>query len=279
MTVGIVTDSTCDLPGSTAAEWGIEVVPLYVNVGTVSYLDGVDLTREQFYEQLPGYAPPPTTAAPGPATFSAAYERLANAGAEAVISIHISASLSNVVDAARLAASEFKTIPVTVIDSGQLTLGTGLAALAGARLARDGAPVEAIIAAMQSQTSRTHTFAALDTVEYLRHSGRLSRFQSSLATLLHIKPILKMHRGETDMERVRTRKNAFARLISLTSDLGQLEQLAMVHTNAADAAEELREQGSHLSPENSTVLSAQVTPVIGAHIGPGCVGFVCVTKA
>jgi len=140
LSIRIVTDSTCDLPEATTNEYGITVVPLYVNIGSRSYLDGVDLSREEFYERLPDYDPPPTTAAPGPERFRRIYEGLAANGATEILSIHISISLSAVVDSARSGAQQTKAVPVTVFDSRQLSLGTGFLVAAAAQAAAKAVP-------------------------------------------------------------------------------------------------------------------------------------------
>ena len=88
MTIRIVTDSTCDLPASVVSEYGITVIPLYINMGDQSYLDGVEITREEFYERLPNYNPPPTTSAPGTGTFFKVYEQLKDEGADQILSLH-----------------------------------------------------------------------------------------------------------------------------------------------------------------------------------------------
>jgi DegV family protein with EDD domain len=136
--------------------------------------------------------------------------------------------------------------------------------------------MDQIVTLLEDTASRTYCFAALDTVEYLRRSGRLTRFQSSLASVLRIKPLLKMNDGEFDMERVRTRKAALARVIELLRGLGPLEELTLVHTHAPEEAEVLGREVRDLVPEGALSLSAEVTPVIGTHIGPGAVGFVAI---
>ncbi len=276
MTIKIVTDSNNDLPREIVAERGITVVPLYINIGTDSYLDGVEMSRRAFYEGLRDFTAHPTTAVPGTDSFVRAYQELADGGATEILSIHISSSLSAIADVARLAAQEIDGTPVTVFDSGQLTLGTGLLVLSAAEAAAEGSSMGEIVTLLEDQASRTYCFAALDTLEFLRRSGRLSRFHSLLGSILRIKPLLKMHRGDFDMERVRTRKAALARVIELTSALGPLEELALVHTNAPAEAEALARMASHLIPGGKVPMSAEVTPVIGAHIGPGAVGFVAI---
>jgi DegV family protein with EDD domain len=276
LSIRIVTDSTCDLPEAIVAEYGIAVTPLYVNVGSQSYLDGVDLSREEFYERLPDYDPPPTTAAPGPERFRRIYEGLAADGATEILSIHISISLSAVVDSARLGAQETRAVPVTVFDSGQLSLGTGFLVVAAAKAAAEGRFMAEIVAFLKSLALRTHVFAALDTLEYLRRSGRMNGMVAGLGNLLQIKPLLKMHDGKPTVERVRTSSGAIKRLINLLSDLAPLEQVAILHSYAPDKGERLRQLVQHLLPAGE-VPSVNITPVIGSHIGPGAVGFACIT--
>jgi DegV family protein with EDD domain len=276
MSIKIVTDSTCDLPESVIAEYGITVIPLYINVGGQGYLDGVELSREEFYERLPDYDPPPTTASPAPEGFRQIYEGLAVEGATEILSIHISISLSGTVNTAQLGARETKAVPVTVFDSRQLSLGTGFLVVTAAKAAAEGRSMDEIIALLEEQISRTHVFAALDTLKFLRRSGRMSWAMAGLGSMLQIKPLLRMYEGKPTSERIRTRKRATERLISLLSDLAPLEQVALVHTHAPDRAEDLRQRVQHLLPEGE-IPSVDITPVIGAHIGPDSVGFACVS--
>jgi DegV family protein with EDD domain len=277
MSIRIVTDSTCDLPEEIIKEYGITVVPLYINIGDDGYLDGVDITRQEFYEGLADYDPLPTTATPGVDAFRGVYDQLAEEGATQVLSIHISISLSATVDVARAAARETVSVPVTVLDSQQLSLGTGFLVMTAAKAAAEGLPIDEIIFMLEEQTSRTYVIAALDTLEFLKRSGRMNAVVARLGSMLQIKPLLIMHAGEPTAERVRTRERAISRLIQFVSDLGPLEQLALVHTNAPQAAQDLYQQAIYLFPEHGEPLSVDVTPVLGANIGPGVVGFTCIT--
>jgi DegV family protein with EDD domain len=276
MPIRIVTDSTCDLPRSLLDEYGIISVPLYINVGENSYLDGKDLSREEFYRRLPDYESHPTTAVPSPAMFGQVYDDLKMEGAIEVLSIHISASLSAVADVARVAAREEESISVTVFDSRQLSMGMGFLVLAAARAATEGRTVEEIVSLLEEQISRTHVFAALDTLEFLRRSGRMNAVMAGLGSVLQIKPLLTMYDGRPGAERVRTRRRATRRLIALLEQCRPVEQVALVHTHAPERAEHILQQARHLLPEVE-VLSVDITPVIGAHIGPNAVGFACVT--
>ena len=276
MSIRIVTDSNCDLPQAMVDEYGITVVPMYINIGAESYLDGVTMSRQEFYEGLPHFDSHPMTSVPGPGTFIETFDKLAAEGATAILSIHIASSLSAMANSARLAAEQWDKLPVTVFDSGNLTLGTGLQAVAAAKAAAGGRSMAEIVAMLEDLASRTYCFAALDTVEFLRRSGRLTRFQWALASVLQIKPLLKMNDGEYEMERVRTRKAALARVVDLLGGLGPLEELALVHTHTPEGAEALGREARYLDLEGVLSLSAEVTPVIGTHIGPGAVGFVAI---
>lgn len=275
MTIRIVTDSTCDLPAALVAEHGITVAPLYINFGLESYLDGVDLSREDFYARLPDADPPPTTAMPGLQMFRSVYEKLMEEGATEILSVHIAGSLSGVADAARLAAGEVSAA-VTVFDSGTLSLGTGFLVLAAAEAAAQGRTMDEIVAAMNEQGQRTHVIAALDTLEFLRRSGRVNRLMAAFGSVLRIKPLLKMHDGVASAERVRTSRAATRRLIALLEEQLPLEQVALVHTHANEKAQDLRQNAQHLLPEGE-ILSVDITPIFGTHLGPGAVGFVYVS--
>ncbi|MBN1265134.1 MAG: DegV family protein [Anaerolineales bacterium] len=276
MTVKIVTDSTCDLPADVVQSLGIDVVPLYINIGEEGYLDGVDISRTEFYTNLPDYPVHPTTGTPGIGAFTRTYEKLAAAGADRILSIHISKSLSATVDVARKAAEVFRSVPVTVLDSLQLSLGTGFQVRRAAEMARAGAVLEEILADLADMARRSIVIARLSTLEFLRRSGRLTMFMTGLGSLLKLKPILTMVDGVPTSSRVRTTQRAEEQLIKELEKRAPFEQFALVHTNAAAEAEAFRQRIERFLPEGP-LFSMDITPVIGAHIGPGAVGFAAVS--
>jgi DegV family protein with EDD domain len=146
-----------------------------------------------------------------------------------------------------------------------------------ARAAAAGRSIAEIVHVLKEKTGRTHLFAALDTLEFLQRSGRMNWAVSKIGGLLRIKPLLTMHDGEPGVHQVRTSKRAMQRLLDMLEDLAPLEELALVHTHAPEKMRELRERAKHLFPEGKEPIEAEVTPVIGAHIGPGAAGFACVT--
>lgn len=277
MTIGIVTDSTCDLPPNTIEALGITVIPLFINIGDKGYLDGVNITRTEFYTNLPDYSSHPTTGTPGTDSFLQAFKALVARGCTEILSIHISESLSATVDVARTAAKEFKEALVTVRDGGQLSMGTGFQVEAAARMAAAGRSMTEILKALEDLMSRTFVAARLDTLEFLRRSGRMNRFMAGLGSLLQIKPILTMKNGHPASERVRTAERAEARLVQMLESFLPIERFALLHTNAAREADAFLKRVAHLLPAGQFD-SMDITPVIGAHIGPGAVGYAIVSK-
>lgn len=276
MSIRIVTDSTCDLPPEVLAEHSIGVVPLYINFGSESFRDGVDLTRAAFYARLPSSDPPPTTSAPGAEAFVEIYQRLIAEGASGIVSIHIGASLSNVSDIARMAAADITAVPVRVLDGGQITLGTGLLAVHAAQLAASGASLDEIVASVNELAARTHSFAALDTLEFLHRGGRVGAVTASIGTLLKVRPILKMHAGKIVTERARSSPGAVRRLVDLAQSLGPLESIALVHAASPGRLEALRLEAQSRLQGTPVRMVGEVAPAIGAHVGPGAVGLVCI---
>ena len=273
MTVRVVTDSTCDLPAETIARYGIHVVPLYINVGEKGYLDGIDISREEFYTKLPTFSEHPTTAVPSIERFRAAYNTLADEGASEVISIHISQALSAIMDVAALAADQTTAIKVAVLDSHQLSLGTGFLVETAAKMAAAGHSLVDIMTKLKAQILHTHVFAALDTLEYLKRSGRMNKYLAGFAGLLQIKPILTMFNGKPGTEKVRTRDRAMKRIVQMLAEVGKLERVALVHTHALpERLAELRASAAHLL-STEDIMTEDITPVIGAHLGPGAMGF------
>ncbi len=277
MNTRIVTDSTCDLPEEIVSQHAITVIPLHINVDDKSFLDGIDLSRAEFYTQLPNYKSSPKTATPSPDTFIQAYERLANEGAQSILSIHISETLSATVNSARIAAEQFARVPVTVLDSSQLSLGTGFLVERAAQMAQAGNKLEEIVSALQELMKRTYVFASLKTLEYLRRSGRMNFAIARFGEILQIKPLLHMNMGKATAHRTRTQKRATEKLLGWLAEYAPYEKLAIVHAGIQEEAEALYEQVRSFFPQD-VVSIVQITPALGAHLGVGALGFACISK-
>ena len=276
MNIRIVTDSTCDLPKDVVKKHKISVIPLHINQAEKNFLDGVDITREEFYARLPSFKPFPTTAAPSPEVFRQIYEQLVDEGAESIISIHISESLSATINSARMAAKQFTRIPVTVLDSTQLSLGLGFIVEKAAQLAELGHKVEEILDSLQELMKRTYVFASLKTLEYLRRSGRMHFAMARLGEILQIKPLLHMNQGKPTAHRTRTQFRATERLFEWLKEYAPYEKLAVVHAGVQAEAEAMRDRVKDYLP-NGEIPIVQITPVLGSHLGIGALGFACVS--
>jgi DegV family protein with EDD domain len=274
----VVTDSTADIPDDLADELEITVVHDYINFGAESLRDKLDISRAVFYNRLMTEPELPTTAAPGVGAFEAAY-RQAGAPEVQIVSLHPPADISALYNTAFLAAQAFPPGRVTVIDTGQLSMGTGWLAIAAARAALAGEPLARILELVMALKPRTRVVAALDTFEYLRRSGRVSWTKAMVGTLLRIKPMIEVRDGQIlPLDRVRTSKRMMARLIELTEGLGPLASLAILHTNWPEGAKELRRGLAHLRPTEEPI-TVDVTPVIGVHVGPNALGVATVVAS
>ncbi len=277
MNIYIVTDSTSDIPEDRLAEFPIIVVPLYVTVNGHSYQDKIDLTREEFYRMLPTSDPHPTTATPSPNQFIEAYEKAVEQGAEAIFSIHISETLSATVDSARTAAKQFTRVPVYAVDSGNLSMAEGLIVMKAAQAAKEGKSVEEIQAVIDSVIPRTHAYAKLDTIDYLKRGGRMSSIQHSVVSILGIKPILKMNNHVSKMEIARTKSKAFERVLSTAlENFPYAEMYGITHANVAGQVDELVRRLREIMPGMPEPMITEVTPTLGTHVGPGalCVNWI-----
>lgn len=271
--IKIVTDSTADIPPEFA---DVTVVPCFIEFGASSYLDGVNITREQFYARLTQGNVTPKTAAPGAGMFEEVYRRVAGARDE-VLSIHVAATLSSIINSARLGAQSVAPDRITVYDSETVTMGMGWMCIAAARAARQGLSRERIIKLLDEIKTRVHVFAAPDTLEFLRRSGRVGWASAMVGQVLNIKPIVGVYRGVVKLlDRVRTRARSIQRLKELARSLGPLESLAVLHTTAYEAALELARDLAHLAPPPIPVI--EVTPVIGSHVGPNGLGLAAIVQ-
>jgi DegV family protein with EDD domain len=278
MKLGIVTDSTADLPAYLIEQHEIKVIPSILVLEGKEYADGIGISREEFYNRLPALQTPPTTAAPSIGDFITPYHELFSAGCGHILSIHAASQLTSIVNVARQAAAEFGD-KVTVIDSGSLSLGLGFQVLAAAEEAELG--LRSALEAVESNRKRLQVCAALDTMEYLKRSGRVPGAVATLGGLLSIKPMVELLNGEVKpIGAVRTTSQADDRILKLLLERGELQRLAILHTNAEPRARKLLNEmmaHSRMSVPRD-ILFVNVTAVIGTHLGPNGLGYAAVKK-
>jgi len=278
MKVGILTDSTCDIPNYLVEQYELEVVPSILIIDGKEYIDGIGIAREEFYKRLPSLKTPPTTAAPSIGDFSTRYESLLTRGCDHILSIHAAGALTSILNIARQAANDYPD-RVTCVDSTSLSLGLGFQVLAAAEAAEMG--LQAALHAIKSAHMRLHVSAALDTLEYVKRSGRVPATVAMLGGLLSIKPLIELTNGEVKaIGAVRTTSQANERMLKFLLAGGELEKLAILHTGAEQRAREflneLMQKASQSVPRD--ILMVNVTTVIGTHVGPNGLGFAAVRK-
>ena len=279
--VAVVTDSTAYLPAEQVAEHGVRVVPLQVVVGGTAYDEGVEIGPAEVATALRAWTPV-STSRPNPHEFLDAYTAAADAGADAIVSLHISAEMSGTYESAVLAARE-SPVPTQVVDSRSMGMGLGFLVLEAAQAAEAGEDVAAIAARARRRAAGSQGFFVVATLEHLRRGGRIGAAAAILGSALAIKPVLVLDDGViAPLEKVRTTSRAVARLeeLAVTAAGAQPVQLAVHHLDAPDRAVALAERlqsrlADRLVPPGRVVL-AEVGAVVGAHVGPGMVAVVVV---
>jgi len=254
-----------------AARLRIVMVPLNFHWNTETYLDKVDITMDEFYRKLREEKGTPKTSQPSVGRFEEVYRQLLSE-ADGIVSVHISPKISGTVNAARVAAENVAPGRIAIVDSRQLSDPVGILAIRVARVAEGGADLAECVKVADDLVPRLRLFAAMDTLEFLRRSGRVSRMQSFAGNLFSIKPMVHLVDGEiVPADRVRTRAAAVKRMAEMVLALGPLEEVAVLHGDDPKPADDLH----HLLLERVpglVIRRGRTGAVIGAHTGPGVFG-------
>jgi DegV family protein with EDD domain len=273
--VAVITDSTSDLPPSLQVPYGIDIVPLFVNFGERRYQDTVELSRDAFYALMEREPILPTTSQPTPAMFADAFRPYVEAG-RAIVCLTIMARLSGAINAATAAASEFRGAAIHVVDSATVSGGLALQAMHAADLAREECDVETVLAALRRDRERDRGYATLPDLSHAVRTGRISRAQAFIGSLVKIVPVLRIDGGSIEEEaRVRTFARAQdAMLAAAVRDADDADgaRVCVVHARAPDVAATLavRFRGAVRRALRSLDV-IEAGPVIATHAGPGAV--------
>lgn len=273
--VAIFTDSASDITPEMAAADGITVVPVEVRFGSELFRPGVNLSVDEFWVRMtaPG-SPFPTTAAPAPGEFAAAFQAAFDGGADAIVCIDVSEGLSATYRAAVLGAELLPGREIHVIDSRSVSAGVGMLAQLAARMAAAGSSAAEIVAAVEARKADIDLWVALDTLEYLKRGGRISGARAAIGTMLSVKPIITIENGVVEnADRVRSRAKAWERALELAA-AAPVERATILRTVDVDVTELARTfaERAGLSPDRIQV--QVVGSSVGPHIGPGAIGIV-----
>jgi len=274
--IKIATDSTCDLPPGYFEEYGVTVVPINIQFGTETYEDGVTIDRETFVRKIDEMGILPTTSQPSAWQFEQYYRELIEEGATDIISMHVTSKLSGTYQSAMMAQEALKDqVRVHPFDSASGSVALGFMCMEASRMAREGKSVAEILARMEVIRDQGCLILTLKDLRYAQMSGRTGRLQSSLASLLSIKPIVLLEDGLLDVvEKVRTQGKAIDRLLDMVTErIGTSEpvNLAVVHALTPEPAQELLERAKPMFNCQETFL-ADLTSSLVVHFGPGTLG-------
>jgi DegV family protein with EDD domain len=267
----IVLDSTADFPDAQQHHANWRVVPLYVNFGTASYRDGLDLGAHDFYERLRTSEVMPTTSQPTPGDFRAVYDELA--AYERILSVHLASNLSGTYQSAVTAADD----RVRVLDSESASVAISMLALAIQRRLDRGTTDEEIDALVAHYLSTHGLLFTVDTLEFLARGGRIGKARAFAGQLMNVKPILTIRDGEVvPLKRARGNRKAFQEFVDALDSQTRDEPGLRVGIAQADAPErmvELAKMVRDRRPQATIEMETSLGAVIGAHAGPGTVGF------
>jgi DegV family protein with EDD domain len=277
--VAVVTDSTASLPADLAAQHGITVVPLQLVIGSESFADGVDegASPDRVAQALREFLPV-STSRPAPELMAETYRDLVRDGADAIVSVHLSAEMSATYESSLLAARRCE-VPVVSVDTRQVGAGTGYAAVSAACAAARGASVQEVARAARRRAESTSSLFYVATLEYLRRGGRVGAAAALVGSALAVKPILAIEDGRVvTRDKVRTASRAIARLEDLAARASGVRpvEVTVTHLDNPEQAEALSERLAARLGERlvGPVRVAEVGAVLGAHVGPGLLGVV-----
>lgn len=275
--VAIVTDSTAYIPSTMTRGHQIQTVPLQLIWGPQSYSDGVDISPDEFYTRLPNSKDNPTTSQPSPAAFKQVYSSLLEQGYD-ILSVHISSKLSGTMDSAIQARDLLPGAPIELVDSLTISLAMGFPIMLAARAAEQGATLQDCKRLVQQSLPNTGVLFTLKTLEYLHRGGRIGGAAALVGNAFNLKPILELRNGRIEAaEKVRTMNKAVDRMLDLFEEriAGRTPlHIAVLHAQAEAEAVQLLErarQRFNISSITDAVI-APVSPVVGVHTGPGCLG-------
>jgi len=275
--IGIVTDGAADVPSAWMKEFDIKRIPINIHFGEKTYTQDVELSLDGFYKLVDDKSNPfPKTSQPSPHQFVEFYKENFQPG-DTILSIHITSKLSGTYASAVAAAEELKgTYNVITFDSLGGSMGTGFMCRSARQMDRAGKSVEEIVRYLESIRDQVHVVLTLDTLDYARRSGRVGTLSAAMASLLNVKPIALLQDGLVNMvEKVRTRKTALERVITLGKELvgDKPVYLGVVHARDIESGKALLEEAR----KNFNIKDVEMTDLsisLAINFGPGTVGLV-----
>ena len=273
MNVRIIVDSTADVTDEIRAK--LSVVPLTVHFGEQEYVDGITINHKQFYEMLVETDVLPTTSQPSPEAFAQVFRQAQEAG-EQVVALTVSSKLSGTCQSAMIAAADFPD-SVWVVDTKTVAIGCGILAELAVQLKEEGLSAEEIVARLEEERENIRVIALLDTLEYLKKGGRISKTVAFAGGLLSIKPVVTIQDGEIHiLGKARGSKQGNNLLVTEIQKAGGVDftkPLMLGYTGLSDALLEkyVLDSGALWDGHGDCIQSTPIGSVIGTHAGPGAI--------
>jgi DegV family protein with EDD domain len=277
--VAILTDSGSDVPAEIAKELGIFVLPLQVNYKVRSYRDGVEIDAQTVYERLEKEVP--TTSLPLGSDLTDLLEKIKSKGYTRILGVLLSSGLSGTFNTVRLQAME-SPIPMEVLDTKNIGIGSGMSAIKAAQLAKAGVAYDEIVKQTKLAIENTKIFFVLSTLEYLKRGGRIGKVSAMIGSAFDIKPIITCNEEGiyTTVAKARGRKQSLRKVVELALDYAKDSasvSLSVAHGNALQEANDIKAEMISQLNSVSNAFVGPVSPALGVHTGPGLIG-VCVHK-
>jgi DegV family protein with EDD domain len=274
MMLKIVMDSAGEIPREWQEEYDINIIPINIHFEDKMYLQGVDLSNDEFYQLADSSGVIPKTSQPSPQQFVNFYNKIAQVG-DTILSLHVTSKLSGTFNSAVMAAQEMKNkLNIIPIDSGAGSAALGFMCKEVRQLERAGATLQTILDRLDVIRQNVNIVLTLDTLEYARRSGRVKALQATIASLINIKPIVILKDGTLDVgEKVRTRQRAINRVLEIIHERvgDRLVNVAVVHAQSLEAAKELLNKVRETLHVNEAILS-ELSIGVAANLGPGTIG-------
>ena len=280
MAITIVSDSTTEISQEEAKQLGIEIVPLRSIFGEEVYLDGIDMSPEEFYQKLEEAEELPTTSQPTPHDFEQVFCRELEAGNQIIV-ITIAENLSGTLQSASIAREKVGDGDIHIIDSESATLALRLLVDRALELRDSGVPAAEIAQTLEAEKKSIRLFAAIDTLEYLQKGGRLSKTSALAGTLLKVKPLISLQEGKIEVvSKCRGMQKAYEELFILAEEAGGIDldkPFAIGYTGNRERLIQFEQVCDQHSNGHTPHISS-IGSVIGTHAGPGAVAMAFFSK-
>lgn len=273
--IAILVDSCVDVPPKLVEKYNMYVIPLKVIYKDRVYSDGVDITAQEVYERLDIEIP--TTSLPSGGEINAMFDRIKADGYEKVLAVHISSGLSGTYNTTRLLGSQYEELDIFVLDTKNIGIGSGFNAIQAAEYINEGMDWETLIKTVSENVSKCKIFFYVDTLEYLKKGGRIGLVASVLGTALNLKPIISCNEEGIyyTVSKSLGRKRTLNKMIDLAIEYaksGNRYNVAIVHGNAEEQANKIKEALMPLLPNCNIFTDGQISPALGVHTGTGTIG-------